>query len=227
MINSCKVLVYGRDGVGKTCYIATLRNAPFQPRYLATLDDIETSMTFYTTLGLYTITFVDCAGQSRHLKIYETHKHKLDAAIVMVDVGSKADIIFKTGNAFRIATKHHKAIPYVVVGNKSDGILKQSPPYYIKPDETFYSVSVRKHEYLYDPIDYLLRTLHQNAIYIPQILNKTEYERFLYDVRRSCEVKYAKIIEKLRADHDSYAIMNLEVCKSIIFSYIAPTILRL
>lgn len=118
-ITTCKFVLVGNGGVGKSTFVKRIRGAPFDGKYIATFGVDVIPIMFQTNHGTICANIWDCAGQEKFGGLRDEYYIDAQGAIVMFDATSKLSFVHAkkwAADVIRVAEN----IPTVFVANKCD-----------------------------------------------------------------------------------------------------------
>lgn len=113
-----KIVLLGRDGVGKSSYIRSLKNEPFQGKYLTTWGYITHIIALSPSQN---IEIIDTPGQELFRKDWDKVLHQANAIILMWSGTRVSQLRFWSNIISQFAPNK----PIVIVSTKKD--IEESP----------------------------------------------------------------------------------------------------
>jgi len=161
-IPTCKLVVVGDGGVGKTTFVKRHKTGEFEKKYLATIGVEIHPMTFYTSRGPIKFEVWDTAGQEKFGGLRDGYYIGAHCALIMFDVTSKAT--YKNVPTWhRDLVRVCENIPMVLCGNKVDVTERQVKPkqinFHRKKNLQYYDLSAKSNYNYEKPFVYLARKL--------------------------------------------------------------------
>jgi len=197
-IPTCKLVVVGDGGVGKTTFVKRHKTGEFEKKYHATIGVEIHPMTFFTSRGPIKFEVWDTAGQEKFGGLRDGYYIGAHCALIMFDVTSKATYQ-NVPTWHRDLVRVCENIPIVLCGNKVDVADRKVKPkqinFHRKKNLQYYDLSAKSNYNFEKPFVYLARKLFND----PSVVLVETPATFVPDLPPLTPEMIAKLEQELKA----------------------------